>query len=238
MISVYTRHFIDLKNKDTDEDTSCKHKGKPDYKKCKCPKWLYESKSRRRWSADTRSWDEATERARSYEREIASGAMSSTQSMLLEKAISLYLENMVTRQVTERHIESCTRWLMRRFLPWCLQRGLTRLSDIGMTEFDEFRSGWKLSLSTKARTQRNFAGFFKHCAQFGWLPRSPIEGLKNFKVPDSQTDYFTKEQYQALLDANSKIPWPSEGDRARTHAMLQLLRWSGAQNHGCGLLGA
>src|SRR3954451_23465768 len=46
MIEVYTRHA-----------SGCSKDNKRDWKTCKCPKWLYDPRTRRRWSARTRSWE-------------------------------------------------------------------------------------------------------------------------------------------------------------------------------------
>jgi integrase/recombinase XerD len=222
IVSVYVYHSKD-----------CEHRSKREFKRCKCPKWLYEHKTRRRYTADTRSWASATERARKREEEIAAGLQPQKTGLALEKAIELFLEDVNARHLSEDHIERYELWLKKRFLPWCLSRGLNRLSDIGITEFTQFRAEWACAPITVRKTTERFSSFFKHCVTYGWMAKSPTTGLRPIKVPEKQTDYFTQQEYAAVLRAVDGFGNSYQGakssanSRLRVGTMIELLRWSG-----------
>ena len=87
-IEVYTRH-----------PPSCSKKDKRDWKTCKCPKWLYDPRTRRRWSASTKSWEKAARLARDLEQERASkhqALKASVDGFSLEEKIISYVTPMRT----------------------------------------------------------------------------------------------------------------------------------------------
>jgi integrase/recombinase XerD len=206
----------------------CKHASDRYSKKCKCPKWLYEHTTRRRYSARTRSWAQATDEARKREKEIATGLRPLRQGYPLQKAIELFMEALEARNLSQDHLERYVLWLDKRFLPWCLERGLTRLSDI--TAFTQFRASWDVSPITTRKTTERFSSFFKHCVAYQWMEKSPTLGLQPIKVSGKQTDYFTREEYKKILQAVNKFSEGQDGmlrSQQRVLTMIELLRWSG-----------
>jgi integrase/recombinase XerD len=100
-ISVYARHL-----------KSCAHLGDRHWRRCKCPKWLYHSATRKRESAQTRSWERAETLAKRLSDEIAAGKATSHQ-MTVEEAVERYLQDKREQKCGDALLSKLTRLLLR-----------------------------------------------------------------------------------------------------------------------------
>jgi hypothetical protein len=80
-IQVYVRHL-----------KTCEHLGDRHWRRCKCPKWLYYTVSRKRVSAQTKSWERAETLAKRLANEGAAGGKVD-ESYTVEEAVKLYLSD-------------------------------------------------------------------------------------------------------------------------------------------------
>jgi site-specific recombinase XerC len=77
------------------------------------------------------------------------------------------------------------------------------------------------------------ANFFRFCNDQGWIPDNPAKKIKNVAPDQEETLPFTREQYEALIEATyyfdgrSREPNGNTVNSKRARAYIQLLRWSG-----------
>ena len=74
--------------------------------------------------------------------------------------------------------------------------------------------------------------FFWFCVRMDWIDRNPALLLKRVKVESKPTDYFTREEFDQLVDATYAYgDWLGGHDfehrRDRIRALVLLMRWSG-----------
>ena len=83
----------------------------------------------------------------------------------------------------------------------------------------------------KKKKQERLTGFFWFCIRANWITANPTNNLGRISVTQAPTDYFTREEYEKLLDAtylyreNRGETGTTNGTRLRT--LIKLMRWSG-----------
>jgi integrase len=236
-VTVYTRH-----------QESCPKNGEPYWKRCHCMKYLYvyRENTSRQVSAKTRSWEKAEERAqeirdswspvKALQRELEEKVRrSEAREVLITDAVALFL-----KEVERLNREEATRakyrlTLENRLLNWCAQQKPTvaRLSELDVETMRRWIHSWPGAPTTRHNQHQRVITFFFFCVEQGWMKENPARKIKKVAPEQDETQPFTREQYEALIDATwiyDSRDGRKNGDtvnarRARTY--LKLLRWSG-----------
>lgn len=219
MLSVYTRHA-----------DSCPRKGDLHWRRCRCPKWIngkLESGFVRK-SAKTRSWEKAEELKRRWEE---AENPRKAEPISVEEAVEAYLGDAKARELRESTIRKLETIFRKQFLGWARANGFRLLKEIDLPRLRRFRSTWKDGALAKKKKQERLIGFFWFCVRSGWLSVNPTDGLGRIVVDQTPTDYFTREEFDRILDATQAYRenrW-GQGDTngRRLRALTLLMRWSG-----------
>jgi integrase len=81
--------------------------------------------------------------------------------------------------------------------------GNIQLSDItrnNLEEYFNFRIK-KTSIYTARRDMINVSASFNYAVNYGYLISNPCKGIKRFKLPEVQPKFYTKEEFNNLLNA-------------------------------------
>ena len=236
-VTVYTRH-----------QESCPKNGEPYWKRCHCMKYLYvyRENTSRQVSAKTRSWEKAEERAqeirdswspvKALQRELeAKVRRSEAREVLITDAVALFL-----KEVERLNREEATRAKYRltledRLLNWCAQQKppVARLSELDVETMRRWIHSWPGAPTTRHNQHQRVITFLFFCVEQGWMKENPARKIKKVAPEQDETQPFTREQYDALIQATwiyDSRDGKKNGDtvnarRARTY--LKLLRWSG-----------
>jgi integrase len=253
-VRVFVRHARD-----------CKHRTKGgDFRGCNCPKSLlvYEgagSGKNKMISAKTRSWEKAEEEAQKHRDTIDPvkqelkrlRAAKERESVLIAKAVALYIANMVRRLGDNGTVE-LIRSLLGHVDPetnnvtknghlfnWLDRQPLaTRpmfIADITIVHLTEWRASWKYGSDLTARQRWGMVkGFFYFCERMGWIADSPARKMEPLLVKrGNRTAIFKDAQYAAILDAvplfdPESLPAVTRtAMSARLTTFIELMRWSG-----------
>ena len=106
------------------------------------------------------------------------------------------------------------------------------LDQLRPAALTQFRSHWGNGSATTRRKHERLVAFFWFCVRMEWLDKNPALLLKRVKVDSTPTDYFTKKEFAALVDATHAYGnWLGGHDydhrRDRVRALILLMRWSG-----------
>jgi integrase len=219
MLSVYARHAND-----------CPKKDDLNWKRCRCPKWINGTLKSQfiRKTAKTRSWEKAEELKRQWE-EAESPKKAEPTS--IEAAVEAYLADAKARELREATLSKLETVFRKQFLPWAKDKGIRFLKEIDLPLIRDFRATWKDAALARKKKQERLIGFFWFCIRSGWLTANPTTGLGKIAVDQAPTDYFTREEFDKILDATylyRENRW-EQGDTngARLRTLTLLMRWSG-----------
>jgi integrase/recombinase XerD len=243
-VIVYTRHT-----------KQCPHMEKGgDFRRCRCPKWMYGDipgkGSRARVSAKTRSWEQAERRARSIDDgDELSKVRNEETRVTVAAAVEAYLQSAKDSGVSEDTLAKKTRTFKQlaseapnakvhtkgRYSPsllyWCEEHGYKYLEQLTTRELTVWRSTWRMKSLAKFKRQAMVCGFFFFCGRQGWIEQNPMLGVGAVKVTESPTDYFTREEFEAIIDATYLYQGTRHGGNdqfgERLRALIRLMRWSG-----------
>lgn len=196
------------------------------YKKCSCPVWVQGSVDGMpvRRSADTRDWRVAQIRAREWEAEGT--AKRKSGNITIEAACAAFRRDAEARGLSKPTLKKY-RVLSDQLIAFAEAGGFQRLHQFGLSEARAFRSSWAdkpLSATKKLERLRSMLSFF---VSEGWLKENYAKAIKPPIVHPSQTLPFSPEEFDALIAATHKLPTLTDSMKARTRAMLYVLRHTG-----------
>ena len=121
---------------------------------------------------------------------------------------------------------------------WCADKGFRHLKQLDVDALRQFRTTWPdgpVSAYKNLERLRSFLGF---CQQAGWIEKNPARALRPPKQPDKSTKVrvFSPEQITKILDACDTYPEQNRyghDNRARVHALILVLRYSGMRISDC-----
>lgn len=231
VVTVYVRHSV-----------RCPKRNDQYWKRCRCPKWLYINNNgeRSQRSAKTRSWERAEEARRGVERDSeeieqrkrAGEGPKHESIMLLKHAVSRFLAAKKKENLSDSTIAKLTTIFEKQLLTWAAGQNIETLEQIGGEELEAFRATWKDAPLARKKKQERVIGFFYYCQRMGWIRSNPAMLLGRVKVNEKPTDYFTKDEFNKIVDAtyvyNPKA-WNSEprNQATRVRTLVWLMRWSG-----------
>ena len=204
-VTVYTRH-----------QESCRKNGEPYWKQCHCMKYLYvyRENTSRQVSAKTRSWERAEERAqeirdswspvKALQPELeAKVRRSEAREVLISDAVARFM-----KEVERLNREEATRAKYRltledRLLNWCAQQKppVARLSELDVETMRPWIHSWPGAPTTRHNQHQRVITFFFFCVEQGWMKENPARKIKKVAPEQDDTQPFTHEQYDALIQA-------------------------------------
>jgi integrase/recombinase XerD len=220
---VYVRHTAD-----------CPKRGDRFWRRCRCPKWLRGTVAGHevRKSAKTRSW----ERAEAKAREIEQRSASKSTRVTIAAAVKAYLKDERGRLLADSSTSQSTTLFEKQFLPWIDTEGLKYIDELAVPVLTDFRASLTQTLGNNANTarrkQQRISGFFWFCIRSGWIEKNPARLLKAIKVKQKPTDYFTRPEFEKIVDATYAYgDWQGGHDfshrQERLRAFVLVMRWAG-----------
>jgi integrase/recombinase XerD len=228
---VYTRHTVD-----------CPKRSDRFSKRCRCPKWIRGILNDLpfRQSAGTRSWEKAEEKRRLLENEAEARAKSPQRPEIpqekkepatIKAAVARFLSSKKNENLAESTLDKLKTIFEKQFLTWATSAGLCYLSEITTAHLEEFRDTWKDRALAKKKKQERLIGFFYYCIRLGWINENPAVRLGRIKADGPPTDYFPKEEFDAIIDATyiyQPKGWTEcRNQPTRLRTLTWLMRWSG-----------
>jgi site-specific recombinase XerD len=220
VITIFVRHSVD-----------CKYSGDEFCKRCDCRKhlrWTQNGKQYRR-KAGTRSWAEAEEIKHRLEDELAGRTPEvnpEQEQRDTQECIDIFLQDKKNQGVTEKVIGKYTRELAR-LRTFCDQKSVYAVQGITRELLTGFCATWPEyypSTYTRSKVRERVRSFLRYCFEAQWIARIPA--LPKIKIEEPPTLPLNADEYTRLLDAVSGTVADLE-QRAKVHALFQLMRWSG-----------
>ena len=119
----------------------------------------------------------------------------------------------------------------RQFLGWTKAQGLDYLDEIDLDALLTFRTTWKDEGISKQKKQERVIGFFRECANRGYISRNPTTGMRKIQFVQIPTGYFTCEEFEQIIAATyicgDDNGYRIDENRTRLRAITLLLRWGG-----------
>jgi integrase len=223
MLSVYSRHYPPCTHTDRN------HRG------CRCPKWIHGTLPDGRFvrvSAKTRSWEKAEIQARAMEDIADPNKPAVRERTRLEDAIDCFREDEKSRHLSKDSQRKSEFFCEKQLKVWAEKQGFVFLDQLRPPQLTKFRSQWGNGSATTRRKHERLVAFFWFSVRMEWIDKNPALLLKRVKVESKPTDYFTKEEFAALVDASYAYGnWLGGHDyehrRDRVRALILLMRWSG-----------
>jgi len=213
-------------------DSQCPHKRNKFHRGCKCSKWLYIPRTRRRVSAKTRSWATAEHKAKTL---VASDAPVNPDRQTVQAAVAAFLADKQTQNLAPVSLRKLRLIFNKELLTFCNQAGIVYLDELNLGQLERFRASLGNSPGTLKKKLEFVRSFLRYCVLHDWLTKNPAAGLSRMKVDTQPTVPFTKEEFNKLLATIPTMYTSARGLnsqtstflRARLRAMVLLLRWSG-----------
>ena len=225
MLTLYRRHL-----------KRCSKTGERYWKRCSRPMWVEGTVngSYLRRSLHTGSW----ERAQGLAQQIEAAQDPTAQPEIrqepvsVEKAVALYLADAKARELSVATIYKLDIFFRKQFLTWCKAEGYQLLRELDLCALQSFRSSWRDGAMAKKKKQERLTGFFWFCIRANWITSNPTNSLGRISVAQAPTDYFTRAEYEKLVDATylyreNRGETIGGSNAARLRTLLMLMRWSG-----------
>ena len=239
-VSVYTRH-----------SSGCPKAGEPQWRRCKCGKYLYllRDGKRRTVSAKARSWEKAEAKAQEIReawdpvkqkmRELEQLKEAQiAEEMMIEIAVDRWL-NSIRADIDNKYTQKKYETTARKIRSWAQSRNFTLLSHITTDGLDEWKTQWKakakhpdnrMGKTTAGRHLEKVKAFFTYCQRIGWIKASPAYGIKAIKPDETETLPLVGGRYEQVLEATYKYDADMRQDDRygqELRALIELMRWSG-----------
>jgi integrase/recombinase XerD len=150
----------------------------------------------------------------------------------LEDAVSRFLAAKEQENLSPSTLAKLTTIFARQLLSWATEHSIKTLQRIGAEELEAFRATWKDAPLARKKKQERVIGFFYYCLRMGWIKSNPAILLGRVKVTERPTDYFSKDEFNKIVDATyiyNPMAWNSEprNQATRVRTLVWLMRWSG-----------
>jgi integrase/recombinase XerD len=239
-VSVYTRH-----------SSGCSKAGEPQWRRCRCPKYLYllRDGKRRTVSAKTRSWDKAENKAQEIRdawdpvkqtmRELEELKQAQlAEEVMIEIAVDRWL-NSIRADLDNKYTQKKYETTARKLRSWAQSKNFTLLSQIKTDALEEWKTQWKpkakhpddrMGKTTAGRHLEKVKAFCTYCQRMGWIKASPAHGIKAIKPDATETLPLLGGRYEQVLAATYKYDddmRPDDRYGQELRALIELMRWSG-----------
>lgn len=226
MLTLYRRHH-----------PQCSKVADRYWKRCTCPMWVEGvlDTGYIRQSLKTKSWERAAVLTRGMEEAAVAApeAKPADVAVTIAHAVREYLADAAARELSDATIYKLDIFFRKQFLTWCKAEGYKLLRELDLAAVRSFRTSWRDGAMAKKKKQERLTGFFWFCIRAGWIIANPTNNLGRISVTQAPTDYFTREEFDKLLDStylyresrSEESIGGIHGTRLRT--LLLLMRWSG-----------
>jgi integrase len=238
VITIFVRHSASAK-----DGKPCKYADDEFSRRCNCRKhfrWTQNGTQYRR-QAGTRSWEEAEDRKRDLQDQLAGRTPESKPEDKIKpvrEAIALFIQDKTTEGVTTGVIGKYALEL-RRLQSYCERHGAYTVQGITRELLTGFCGTWEAlypSSCTRSKVRERARTFLRYCYESQWLPQIPP--MPKIKVEMRPRMPLTDGEYARLLDAlyvANPRRWDGKTStqgltvemRLRIRALIQLMRYSG-----------
>jgi integrase/recombinase XerD len=185
-----------------------------------------------RKSLKTKSWERAVTLTRNIEDTAVAKPYSRSEPITIVAAVKEYLADAKARELADATLYKLNIQLEKQFLGWCKAEGYRLLKEFDLRAAQSFRASWTDGALAKKKKQERLTGFFWFCIRAGWLTANPTDRLGRISVTQAPTDYFTREEYEKIIDSTylyREGPGESIGGThgTRIRTLILLMRWSG-----------
>lgn len=186
-----------------------------------------------RRSFKTHSWERAQLLAQKIEaaEDPAADPTKKEEAVTIQRAVEEYLADAKARELSDATLYKLNIIFHKQLLEWCKAEGYKLLRELDLRAVQSFRASWKDGALAKKKKRERLTGFFWFCIRAGWITRNPTNGLGRITVNLPPTDYFTREEFDRIIDAtyayreNRAECGTDNGTRLCT--LTLLMRWSG-----------
>jgi Site-specific recombinase XerD len=234
-VKVYTRHT-----------RTCPKRDRSNWARCNCVKWLYiyRDGKDKSISAKTRSWERAEQKAREIRdsldpiKQLQLRLEAKTDGRGSEVELAVGIEQFIAEVARLNRAEAtCAKYKLTlgRLSSWCgaQEVPVSFLSELDVATVRRWIHSWTGAPTTLHNQHQRVIAFFNFCIEQGWLKENPAKKIKKVPRLQEETLPFTREQYDALIEATYQ--YDGRGDQRngqttnsrRARAYLKLLRWSG-----------
>jgi integrase/recombinase XerD len=192
---------------------------------CNCPIWVQGSLRGEyvRRALNLRSWSAATDLVRDWEAAGEIGVVKRVEVPNIAQAVEKFFVDAKAQHLSGETIRKYDNLLKKRLLPWCEDRGLRYLKQLGVEQIREFRATWTDSPIYATKNLERLRSFFRFCQHGDWIAKNPARPVKAPKVKDKPTMPFSAPEMQRILDACDRY----RGDQDRLRAFVLVMRHSG-----------
>ncbi len=155
-----------------------------------------------------------------------------TERIAIDEAIRCFRDDENSRHLSKDSQRKSAFFFEKQLKSWAEKQGLVFLDQLKPAELSKFRAQWGNGSATTRRKHERLVAFFWFCVRMDWLDKNPALLLKRVKIESKPTDYFTRKEFEALVDATYAYGnWLGGHDyqhrRDRLRALVLLMRWSG-----------
>jgi site-specific recombinase XerD len=237
VITIFVRHGSDTSG------NPCKYAGDEFSRRCNCRKhfrWTQNGTQHRK-QAGTRSWEEAEEKKRQLQDQLA-GRTPETRAAdnvrAVSDAVDLFIKDKRVQGVTAGVVKKYTLEL-ERLSQHCERKGVYTVQGITRELLTDYAATWEAyypSSVTRSKVRERLRAFLRYCYEAKWLDRIPA--TPKIKVEETPTMPLVGDEYARLLDAlhvTNPKRWDgkqsTQGLTAEMHqrirSLIQIMRWSG-----------
>ncbi|SRR6266498_2802301 len=232
VVQVFVRHSGD-----------CSHEGKSFFRGCRCVKWLRYSGTicrcgskhkgnQHRFSAETRTWGLAEEKAQELQKRLVAGETGEPLPELPQTAqqtIGQAVETFITRKEGQGLTESTIRKLryqLGQFEQFMEMRSKFFPAEIIPKDVIDFRAGWTWKSGvTKQKAQQNLRGFLRSCCKANLTELlDALEKIKLSKADKARLEPqpFTEKELKHLLAQVPKT-FPEAAKAVKMTALIHCM---------------
>ena len=154
-----------------------------------------------RESAKTRSWEKAEIKVRAMEDVADPNKPTVKERVTIEDAVQHFRDDEKSRHLSKDSQRKSEFFFEKQLKTWAEDHGLVFLDQLRPAALTQFRAHWGNGSATTRRKHERLVAFFWFCVRMDWLDKNPALLLKRVKVDSVPTDYFTKKEFAALVDA-------------------------------------
>lgn len=99
------------------------------------------------------------------------------------------------------------------FIAYLQTKDISEIELITSTVIEEYLSGLKVSLRTKALRKCSIASFFKYLYRKEYIKQNPTINLESIKIPEHRPEYLSKKQFLDFLKTIEKEATPYYRER-------------------------
>ena len=153
------------------------------------------------------------------------------EAVTIADAIARFLASKHNENLAESTIEKLATIFEKQVLTWAHSAGYRHIDELSTAHLEDFRDTWKDGALAKKKKQERLVGFFHYCIRLGWIRENPAALLGRIKADGPPTDYFTREEFDRIIDSTyiyqPKGRTECRNQPTRLRTLTWLMRWSG-----------